>query len=338
MDVKKIFRVRQILLIPVLITLMLCFSCSRQQQDIFTITYLTPWPKNAYDSNNFVNYIEEIQKEADQQYPGEIEFIYKGGPEVVHSSEQVEACRKGVVSMLLAAPSYYSSVMPELDLLGLTSMKPWEQRETGLFEYLDELHNEKTNTHYLGQPGIGVPFQMHLSKPIESAEDLNGMKLRVSPTNNPFMKAVDGVPVVMPTSDIYTAMERGVVEGFVLPAYTAKDFGLVKVTDYLVFPGLYYPTNSWLINLDTWNSLPEYLQDFLLEKAEEYEYLNFSRIAERHATEMEFFRQEGVTIIELDSAEAEKLIKIAREALIAAVREKSPEETDRILSFIEKEK
>ena len=99
-----------------------------------TITYLTPWPKNAYDSKNFIDFVGEIQKEADQKFPGELKLVFKGGPEVIHTFEQVEACRKGVVSMLLSAPSYYASAMPELDLLGLTSMKPWEQRATGLFD------------------------------------------------------------------------------------------------------------------------------------------------------------------------------------------------------------
>lgn len=300
------------------------------------ITYLTPWPKNAYDSKNFIDYIDKIQKEADKKFPGELEFVYKGGPEVVHTFEQIEACRKGVVQMLLSAPSYYASVMPELDLLGLTDMKPWEQRATGLFEYIDKLHNKKTNTHYLAQSGIGVPFQLHLSKPINSPEDLKGMKIRSSATNIPFLKAVGAEPVSMPPPDVYTAMERGVVQGFILPAYTAKDFGLVKVTDYLVFPGLYYPTNSWLINLDTWNKLPKHLQDFLDKKAREYERINFARIAERHEKEMEYFKEHGVTINRLTPEEANRLNKIAREALVKSVKKKAPEETKEILSYFKK--
>jgi TRAP-type C4-dicarboxylate transport system substrate-binding protein len=199
-----------------------------------TLTYLTAWPSNSYDSDGFIKFIEKVQKEADEKYPGELKLVFKGGPEVVHTMEQVEACRKGVISMVLSAPSYYASAMPELDILGLTSMKPWEQRATGLFEYVDKLHNEKTNTHYLGQTGIGVPFQIHLSKPMKTVDDLKGMNLRVSPTNIPFLKAVGAVPVGMPPSDIYTAMERGVVQGYILPAYTAKDFGLIKVTKYLI--------------------------------------------------------------------------------------------------------
>jgi TRAP-type transport system periplasmic protein len=324
----------------VIVSFMLFFALSFISIPVYaaptTITYLTPWPSNAYDSANFIKYVEEIQKEADQKFPGELNLVYKGGPEVINTFEQVEALRKGAISMLLSAPSYYASAMPELDLLGLTSMKPWEQRATGLFEYIDKLHNEKTNSHYLAQSGIGVPFQFHLSKPIKSVEDLKGMKLRVSPTIIPFIKAVGAIPVGMPPSDIYTAMERGVVQGFVLPAYTARDFGLVKVTKYLVFPGPYFPTNSWLVNLDVWKKLPKHLQDFLDQKAQEYEHLNFARIAERHEKEMEYFKAQGITIITLAPAEAQKFMKIAREALIDAVRKKAPAETEKILSFIEK--
>lgn len=304
----------------------------------YTLNYLTPWPKNAWDSANFVKFVTEVQQEADRKFPGELSLVYKGGPEVVPTMEQVESCRKGVVQMLLAAPSYYASAMPELDALGLTTMKPWEERETGLFEYLDQLHNQETNTHYLGRPGIGVRFQFHLSKPIASVDDLKGMKLRVSPTNIPLLKAVGAIPVGMPPPEIYTAMERGLVQGFVLPAYTAKDFGLVKVTKYLVVPGPYEPTNSWLINLDTWNGLPKHLQDFLTEQAKIYERVNFAQIAQRHADEMEYFQQQGVKIIELSPQESARFMKIARDSLVEALSAKAPTEVAKILEYLDQKK
>ena len=78
----------------------------------------------------------------------------------------------------------------------------------------------------MGRPGTGVLFQLFLNKPIKTVADLKGMKIRVSPTNVPFMKAVGANPVQMPPSDVYTAMERGVVDGYILPAHTIRDFGL----------------------------------------------------------------------------------------------------------------
>lgn len=336
MNGNTVFRNRGLFLLGAIMIVVMGLASVSAYAEPTTITYLTAWPKNAYDSKSFIDFVDEIQKEADQKFPAELKLVFKGGPEVIHTNEQIESCRKGAIAMLLSAPSYYASVMPEMDILGLTSMKPWEQRATGLFEYVDKLHNEKTNTHYLAQSGIGVPFQIHLSKPIQSIDDLKGMNLRVSATNIPFLKAVGAVPVGMPPSDIYTAMERGVVQGFILPAYTAKDFGLVKVTKYLVSPGTYFPTNSWLINLDTWKKLPKHLQDFLSEKGQAYEKVNFARIAKRHEEEMELFKKDGVTLIDLAPAEAQRLKKVAREVLIAAIKEKTPAEVDKLLSYIEK--
>jgi TRAP-type C4-dicarboxylate transport system substrate-binding protein len=303
-----------------------------------TLNYLTPWPKNSYESKKFIDYMDEIQKEVDQKFPGELKLVYKGGPEVIPTLEQVEALRKGVVQMLQAAFSYYVSVMPELDLAGLTTERPWNQRGTGFFDYLNQLHNKKINAQFLGRPGIGVPFQIALNKPIKTVEDLKGMKLRASPTNIPFLKAVGAVPVGMPPSDIYSAMERGVVDGFVLPVYTAKDFGLVKATKYVVFPGLYEPSHAWLISLKVWNKMPKHLQDFLNDHAKKFERVNFEQIAKRHKAELEFFKNEGVQFIQLSPAEAEKFNNIARKALIDNIRKKVPEETEKILDYLSKMK
>jgi len=255
-------KAKRFLFVLCIALIMMCFAVIPATAQTVTLSYLTPWPQNADESIGYITFFERVQKEADKKFSGALKFDYRGGPEVIHPLEQVEALRKGAITMLVSAPSYYASSMPELDLLGLTEMKPWQQRTTGLFEYIDQLHIKKLNVHYLGQTGIGVPFQICLSKSIKSINDLKGMKLRVSPTNIPFMKAVGAIPVSMPPSDIYTAMERGVVQGYVLPAYTAKDFGLVKVTKYVVSPGLYYPTNSLLINNDTWTKLSKPLQDF----------------------------------------------------------------------------
>ena len=151
MKVKRTGKVHLYFLLASVMILMFCIAPYTAFAGPSTLTYLTPWPKNAYDSKNFIDYVDEIQKEADAKFPGELKLQFKGGPEVIHTMEQVEGCRKGVITMLLSAPSYYASVMPELDILGLTDMKPWEQRVTGLFDYIDKLHNQKTywNTYVL---------------------------------------------------------------------------------------------------------------------------------------------------------------------------------------------
>jgi len=303
-----------------------------------TINCISAWPKTAFETSHLLEFIENAQKEADQKYPGELKLVFKGGPEVIHTNEQIEGLRVGLVQLVLSAPSYYVSVMPEGDLLSLSEMKPWEEKAAGLHQYMDELHNKKVNAHYLGRPGTGVFFQLFLAKPIKTVADLNGMKIRVSPTNVPFMKAVGATPVQMPPSDVYTAMERGVVDGYILPAHTIRDFGLVKPSKYLVFPGAYQPVHSLLVNLDAWNKLPKHLQELLAKYTDEMTRHAFANIDKRIAEEYASFKKEGMTFIELPPAEAEKYKKIARDSMYEIVSKKSPVESEKILQFLGQKK
>ena len=303
-----------------------------------TINCISAWPKTAFETSNLLLFIEKVQKEADQKHPGELKIVFKGGPDVIHTNEQVEALRTGLVDLVLSAPSYYVSIMPEGDLMSLTEMKPWEEKAAGVFDYLNELHNKKVNAHYLGRPGTGVIFQLFLNKPIKTVADLNGMKIRVSPTNVPFMKAVGASPVQMPPSDVYTAMERGVVDGYILPAHTIRDFGLVKPSKYLVFPGAYQPCHSLLVNQDVWKKLPKHLQELLAKQADEMTRVAFDNIEKKISEEYASFKKEGMTFIELPPAEAEKYKKIARDAMYDVVSKKAPAESEKILKLITKKK
>ncbi|MEW6665377.1 MAG: TRAP transporter substrate-binding protein DctP [Thermodesulfobacteriota bacterium] len=303
-----------------------------------TINCISAWPKTAFETSNLLTYIDMVQKEADSKSPGELKIVFKGGPDVVHTNEQVEALRTGVVDLVLSAPSYYVSVMPEGDLMSLTELKPWEEKAAGVFKYLDELHNKKVNAHYLGRPGTGVLFQLFLNKPIKTVADLKGMKIRVSPTNVPFMKAVGATPVQMPPSDVYTAMERGVVDGYILPAHTIRDFGLVKPSKYIVFPGAYQPCHSLLVNLDKWKKLSRPLQDVLTKNADAITRVAFFNIDQKIKEEYDSFKKEGMQFIQLPPAEAEKYVKIARDAMFEVVSKKAPVESEKILKMIIKKK
>ena len=302
----------------------------------YTINCVSAWPKTAFETLNILTLMEWIQKEADQKFPGQLQMVFKGGPEVIHTNEQIEALRTGLIDLVLSAPSYYVSVLPEMDTLSLTDFKPWEERKTGLHEYLDTIYNAKINAHYLGRPGTGVMFQLFLAKPIKAVADLNGMKIRVSPTNVPFMKAVGATPVQMPPSDVYTAMERGVVDGYILPAHTIRDFGLVKPSKYLVFPGVIEPCHSLLINLATWKKLPKGLQDIIAEQSAKIEHYGIDGIKKKYDEELASFKKEGMTFIELPKAEAEKYRKIGNDALFEVVSKKAPVESAKILQFIKK--
>ena len=302
--------------------------------DTITITALSAWPRTASETLQFLKFVKLFQAEADRRYPGEIKIDYKGAGEVIKNTEQVEALRKGLIDMTFMAGSYYTSIIPEIDIMSLSTKTPWQEKADGVLDYLEEIHNKKANTHVLGRVGSGSYFHIFLSKPVKSMADFNGLKLRSSATPVPFIKSMGVTPVGMPPPDIYTAMERGVVDGYILPPATIRDFGLIKASKFMVYPGFYKPSTYVLMNLDKWNSLPNHLQELLTTHAEEMAHYAIAAKHELLIDDLVDFEKQGMKFIHLEPAEAEKFTAQAEATLIEAISKKSPEEAKKILEMI----
>jgi len=300
----------------------------------YTINALTAWPKSASESQEFLKFLKLAQEEADQKYPGELKLVYKGAGEVIATREQVEALRSGLIDMVFTSGSYYTSIMPEMDALSLTSKTPWEERAAGVFDYLDTLHNKKANAHFLGRVGAGSLFRLFLSKPIESLSDLKGKKIRASATSMPFLKSVGAAPIGMPPPDIYTALERGVIDGYILPAETIRDFGLVKPSKYMVSPGFYEPIQVILVNLDRWKELPVHLQELLTKQSDAMAHYNIEDKHRQLDKEFVDFKKEGMKFNDLGPVEGKKFKNQADSTLQEALEKKAPEETEVIMGMI----
>ena len=302
-----------------------------------TVRIVAAWPKAAqFETQQFVDVIESMQKEADQKYPGQIVFDFKGAGEVIPTQQQVEGLRTGMVDMILTAASYYTSIMPEMDVMSLSSMMPWEERQAGVYDYLEKLHNTKANAHYLSRLGSGDLFHIFLAKPVQKIDDFKGMKIRVSPTHIPFMKALGVEPVVTPPAEIYTAMERSVVVGYIQPVASIRTMGLLPVTKYMVRPGFYIPTVLVLVNLDFWKKLPQNLKDFMTDGMKKGERTVMAAYEKKMQTEFDAFKKAGVTFIQLSPTDAAKFSKMADDAMMETVTKKSPEEAKKLKELITK--
>jgi TRAP-type transport system periplasmic protein len=303
----------------------------------FTLNCIAAWPKSMLQVEFFnQDFTDRIQKEADKKYPGELKLVFKGGPEIVAQNEQIIAVGKGVVDMLYTTPSYYLSKMPELDIWNVTPLQSWEERAVGLNDYVDKLHNQKTNTHFLVRSGSGISFQFGLVKPVKTLNDFRGLSVRVNPTVLPLVKELGMIPVTMSPADLYTGLERGVVNSYIMPAFLMRSFGVDKVTKYLLYPGFLETPNVVLVNLDTWKKLPKHLQDFLTEQADIHgrNVVKFNHDYEKK--ELDSYKAAGMVFVELPKADGDALIKLANDSVTKVVMEKAPDEAKKILEYFAK--
>jgi TRAP-type transport system periplasmic protein len=302
-----------------------------------TINVLAAWPKSTPVVQFFIkDFLEGLQKKADEKYPGELKLVMKGGPEIVATNEQINAVQKGMVDLIYSSFSYYLSKMPELDVENISPLKPWEEKAVGLYDYWEKLHNEKTNTHFLVRNGTGLTFQIGLTKPIKSIDDLKGMAIRVNPTTVNVIKALGANPVQMAPAEVYQGLERNLVQGHVTPAFMLHTLGLDKVTKHLLFPGFFDTNNVIVMNLDKWKKLPKHLQDLFTGHADLHARNMFAWNQEEEKRELASYKAAGMGFIELSKPEADRFLKIADDALLKVVMQKTPEEAKKMMEYFQK--
>ncbi|MCX8021370.1 MAG: TRAP transporter substrate-binding protein DctP [Syntrophorhabdaceae bacterium] len=304
----------------------------------YTIRTIMAWSKNATEYKAFSTFLEILEQHVAKKAPGELKMQLIGGPEVTKATDQVQALQRGMVDAVYTSGAYYTNVLGEADALKLSNFTPSEERARGATAYLNEIHQKKLGVYFLGRLGLDIKFHLYLAKkPIDKA-DLKGLNIRVSPLYLQAVKGWGGNPVVMPLSDVYIALERNVVDGYCMPSVGIRDYGVHKQTKYMVDPGFYTVPNPLMINMKVWGKLPKKLQDVLTEAAIEAEKKITAIYQEMEKQERPILIKEGIQIITLPPAEAEKYLRIAYDEGWKDVIQKNPQTGPELKKYLSKTK
>ena len=184
------------------------------------------------------------------------------------------------------------------------------------------------NTWFLARASDGVPYHLYVNKPVEKA-DLSGLVLRVTPVYRAFFEALNANSVQTPPSEVYTTLERGVVDGYGWPIQGIFDLGWQEVTKARVDPGFYSADSIVLINLDKWRSLTEEQQDFLTKMGVWLESTNANNAA-INAEEAQRQVDAGLVVYTLEGEERDKWLNAAREAGWAQIESAAPDNAQAI--------
>lgn len=198
---------------------------------------------------------------------GAINIEYLGGPEVISSFNQPKAVREGSVDMAQTIASFYQSVVPASNTILLSELTPQEERQRGVNAYLEDLH-EKAGLFYLGRGRIVRDPELFLylftNKKIQTPYDLPGQIMSTKVLTR-FLKALGVAPANIPDPELYGAMDRGVLDGYMVPMPRIYGLGLHEVTKYGIDQAFYKPSIVTVMNLDKWNEIPTDLQKMIVE-------------------------------------------------------------------------
>ena len=282
-------------------------------------------------SKNFERFVEKVNKEG----KGLVQINYIGGGGKVMSPFEVgNAVRGGVVDVANVTGAFYTNLMPEADAMKLTERTIQELRKTGGWAYINKLHNQKLNSYFLARQGDGTPFHLYLTKKIDKP-DLTDLKIRVTPVYRAFFVELGATVTRTAPGEVYTALERGVVDGYGWPIQGILDLGWQEVTKYRVDPGFYEVDVNVLINLKKWNSLTPEQQAFLEKMGAWLESLNAEN-ASINKEEAEKQAAAGIKTITFSPDVSTQFLETAYKAGWDKVMKVSPKEGPQLEKYFRK--
>lgn len=312
-----------------LASLALCV-CGNALAEEVTLKAISSFAEGTTFSRNFEKFVTKVNAEG----KGLVQINYMGGPKTMPPFEVANAVRTGVVDIANVTSAFYVNQLPEADALKLATVSFQELRKNGGMDYLESLWNKKLNVHYLARTMQNMPYHLYLNKPIDKA-DLTGLKLRITPVYRDFFQALGANVVQTPPGEVYTALERGVVDGYGWPVQGIFDLGWQERTKYRVDPGFYDVEVGALVNLNTWKKLNDQQRAFLTKQALLMEEQAGNNAA-ANAEEVKRQATAGIQTITLSRAEADKFHAKAYEAGWASIMTVSPEHGTKLKALLSK--
>ncbi len=254
---------------------------------------------------------------------GQLQINFVGGPKAIPTFEVGKAVRSGVVDIALNTGAFYTNVMVEADFLKLTQISIAEQRKSGALDAINAVWNEKGGLQYLGRFVENQAFHIYTNKRIDKP-DLTGLKIRITPVYRDFFQALGATVITTPPGEVYTALDRGVVDGYGWPIGGIFDLAWHEKTRYRVDPGFYDAEVSLIMNQQAWKRLNDAQRALLTRSIIEFEAGN-SYWAQYTVEETERQAKAGIQVIRFDDATSRAFRERAYEIAWAAAAKQSPE-------------
>jgi TRAP-type C4-dicarboxylate transport system substrate-binding protein len=222
---------------------------------------LTSWNKNIWPTyvvlDTFVKNIAKIG--------GDKIKVRISGPEVVPGFQQLQPVKAGVFDILFTHGVYHMGSKGLAASADAMTADPVGKRTSGVWDHLDNFYQKTHGLKLLAiSPNSTKGYHIFLKKPIKGG-NWKGRKIRGTQTYHGVIKLFGGEPVVMSGSQVYSALEKGVVDGAAWPAAGMLSMKHYEVAKYKVRPTFGTSTLPILMNMNSWGKLTKEEQNILLQ-------------------------------------------------------------------------
>jgi len=244
-------------------------------QEDYTFKYSNSQPEQHPRSKSMIFFKKELEKRTNGRIKVENYFSAVLGTEFevqdMVATGALQGTRGG--GFINANKKYYIFMLPFL-------VENWDQAFKLInSDFTNKINKEaKANGYHIPACGISQGFRAHTNniKPIETPDDLKGLKMRV-PQQEVFViiaKSLGINPQELPYSEVYMALRTGVVDGQDNALSNIWDYKIYEVQKYLTITNYATGPDPFMVNLEWYNTLPKNLKQIFDEVA--VETMNYS--------------------------------------------------------------
>lgn len=210
----------------------------------------------------FTNILEPLAAEIAEKSGGELTLSLYPSMQLGGGAPQlIRQAYEGTVDMVFSLPGYTSPQFPRTQMIELPGLSEdgvasttlmWELLENG---HLDPEFDGLKVLALWAADDAGIYTR---ERPIRSMEDISGMILRSpSAAQAGQIEALGGTPVAMPITELYPQLERGVIDGAMVPFTTILDFRMHEVANYYTLTGPIFGRSQFTVvmNEGSYNNL-----------------------------------------------------------------------------------
>lgn len=238
---------------------------------------------------------------------------------VVAYNETLDAVAAGILDSQHGGPGYFAGKDPAFAILGdlnggyehVRQMQMWFEYGGGK-ELARELY-AAYGLYYVGGVWWGAE-SIPAKKPIRTMADFKGVKIRTPEgMAQEIFKRIGAAPVNIPGSEVYTALDRGVVEATDWGTLGMNDdLGYHNIAPYPIYPGFHSaPMADVAVNMDRWNELPDDIKALLEMAVRDFSRDMVERIALQDSAVAAAAAEKGIELVSWSSAERRKFREVA---------------------------
>lgn len=276
-------------------------------------------------------YLDQFIQSVSERSNGTVTVEWGSGPEAIPTDQLAEAMQNGIVEMVITPCTYLVTHVPALRGVKMTSAP--EMRENGGAEYLNQLVNDTLNCQWLAKTSVNSAYTLTSNKEITSLSDFQGMVIRGTAAHKPVITSLGAEMTSMGWGDIYSALERGVIDGC---GGTLKDYvdnSLADKLGYVIQPGFFESDCSIFVANHVWEKLDDVQRQALIDSAIDWEKDSAEFYQTSNEENLAKLEEGGAKILTLEGEMLEQFMQGAYDAAWAEVEEADPQAAAEMRQF-----